>query len=109
MPTCHVFKSFQAYIISYFTLFVPTFHVIKCFLLTFYDYFSGLLHDVPLHWVHHCHHVYLHHGAVGQLPLYHQQQVVEQFYHYLKPSFTWPLSIIYDTQFQTLKNVLKNL
>ena len=27
----------------------------------------------------------------------------------LKPSFTWPLSIRYDTQFQTKKNVLKKL
>ena len=26
---------------------------------------------------------------------------------FLKPSFTWPLSFIYGTQFQTLKNVLK--
>ena len=27
----------------------------------------------------------------------------------VNPSFTWPLIIIYDTLFQTLKNVLKNL
>ena len=41
----------------------------------------GVLHDVSVLWQHHRHHVHLHHGVAGQLPLRNQQQVGQGGYN----------------------------